>query len=81
MKNDYQIVTFKDKKIRRHWDEKTEKWYFSVVDIIAKNYNLSAKNPNNTNSAVYKSPNEILINIQNSEKKVNQILSEIKDLL
>src|SRR3989344_2289707 len=35
MKNDYQIVTFKDKGIRRHWDGKKEKWYFSVVDIIA----------------------------------------------
>lgn len=35
MINDYQIVTFKDKKIRRHYDEKTETWYFSVVDIIS----------------------------------------------
>lgn len=34
MKNDYKIVTFKDKRIRRHWDTKLEKWYFSVVDII-----------------------------------------------
>lgn len=35
MKNDYQIVAFKNKKIRRRWDKKEEKWYFSVVDIIA----------------------------------------------
>ena len=34
MKNDYQIVSFKNKKIRRRWDEKEEKWYFSVVDTI-----------------------------------------------
>lgn len=34
MKNDYQIVTFKGRKIRRKWDEIQEKWYFSVVDII-----------------------------------------------
>ena len=34
MKNDYQIVTFKDRKIRRQWDEKEEKWYFSVIDVI-----------------------------------------------
>jgi len=26
---------FEEYKIRRHYDEKTEKWYFSVVDIIA----------------------------------------------
>jgi len=30
-----QIAIFEGKKIRRHWDEKKEKWYFSVVDIIA----------------------------------------------
>ncbi|MBI2599324.1 hypothetical protein HYW43_00185 [Candidatus Daviesbacteria bacterium] len=29
------IAVFEGKKIRRHWDEKKEKWYFSVVDIIA----------------------------------------------
>ncbi|MDO8570935.1 MAG: BRO family protein [Candidatus Daviesbacteria bacterium] len=28
------IVVFEDKNIRREWDEKSEKWYFSVVDII-----------------------------------------------
>src|SRR3989338_6697369 len=35
MKNDDQIIAFQSKKIRRHWDEKTETWYFSVVDIIS----------------------------------------------
>lgn len=35
MKNSNQIIAFQSKKIRRHWDEKTEAWYFSVVDIIA----------------------------------------------
>jgi len=29
-----QITIFEGKKIRRHWDEKQKKWYFSVVDII-----------------------------------------------
>jgi len=29
------IAIFKGRKIRRHWDEKEEKWYFSVVDIVA----------------------------------------------
>ena len=28
------IAVFEGKKIRRHWDEKVEKWYFSVVDVI-----------------------------------------------
>lgn len=34
MKNKKQIAIFDGQKIRRHWDEKTETWYFSVVDII-----------------------------------------------
>lgn len=32
--NKKQIAIFDGQKIRRHWDEKTETWYFSVVDII-----------------------------------------------
>lgn len=34
MKNNNQIITFQSKKIRRRWDEKEEKWYFSVIDVI-----------------------------------------------
>ena len=30
-----QIAIFEEKRIRRHWDGKREKWYFSVVDIIS----------------------------------------------
>ncbi|EKE04858.1 MAG: hypothetical protein ACD_19C00429G0018 [uncultured bacterium] len=32
---DTDISIFKGEKIRRVWDEKKEKWYFSVIDIIA----------------------------------------------
>ncbi len=28
------IKLFKDKQIRTHWDEKLEKWYFSIVDVV-----------------------------------------------
>jgi hypothetical protein len=28
------IAIFENKKIRRHWDDEKEEWYFSVVDII-----------------------------------------------
>lgn len=29
------IKLFESKKIRTHWDEEQEKWYFSIVDVIA----------------------------------------------
>jgi hypothetical protein len=29
------IKLFESQKIRSHWDSETEKWYFSVVDVIA----------------------------------------------
>lgn len=35
MKNDTSLAIFETHKIRRHFDEKTEKWYFSVIDIVA----------------------------------------------
>ena len=34
MKGIPKIAIFEGKKIRRQWDEKQEKWYFSVVDVI-----------------------------------------------
>ena len=36
------IAIFEGNKIRRHWDEKNEKWWFSVIDIIA----ILTKQPN-----------------------------------
>lgn len=35
MKNDTSLAIFETHRIRRHFDEKTETWYFSVVDIVA----------------------------------------------
>lgn len=29
------LKLFEDKKIRTHWDEKQEKWYFSIVDVVS----------------------------------------------
>jgi len=33
--NNKQIAIFEGRKIRRLWDEKQEKWHFSVIDIIS----------------------------------------------
>src|SRR3989344_8857287 len=35
IKGDSKLAIFEGRQIRRHWDGKKEKWYFSVVDIVA----------------------------------------------
>lgn len=34
MSKESEIKIFEQKQVRTHWDEKYEKWYFSVVDVI-----------------------------------------------
>ena len=34
-RNENKLAIFEGKKIRRAYDEKQEKWYFSVIDIVA----------------------------------------------
>jgi hypothetical protein len=34
MTNEKQMAIFEGQKIRRIWDEKDEKWYFSIVDVV-----------------------------------------------
>ena len=35
MEQDNQLKIFEDKKIRAKWDDEQEKWYFSIVDVVA----------------------------------------------
>ena len=34
MTKETSIKLFEEKKVRTAWDEKTEEWYFSVVDVV-----------------------------------------------
>jgi len=34
IKNKKQIAIFEWSRIRRHWDDEKELWYFSVVDVV-----------------------------------------------
>lgn len=45
MKKDTSIILFQEQQVRRHWDEEKERWYFSVVDVIA--ILTDSANPNN----------------------------------
>ena len=35
MKKENEIKIFEDKKVRTIWDADKEKWYLSIVDVIA----------------------------------------------
>jgi hypothetical protein len=35
MSKEKAIKLFQDKKVRVHWDQNKEKWYFSIVDVVA----------------------------------------------
>ena len=45
MKKENSIILFNQKEIRRIWDEESELWYFSVVDVIS--VLTESANPNN----------------------------------
>ena len=45
MDNNYKIQIFEDKKIRTAWNEETEEWYFSIVDVVG--VLTDSPNPNN----------------------------------
>ena len=35
MNKEKAIKLFRDQKVRDHWDDNLEKWFFSIVDVIA----------------------------------------------
>lgn len=43
MEQNNSIKLFEDKNIRVAWNEDEEKWYFSVVDIVAVDYQAGRK--------------------------------------
>ncbi len=45
IKKDDSIVLFKEKEVRRLWDDEKELWYFSIVDVIS--VLTESSNPNN----------------------------------
>ncbi len=44
MEKQHSIKLFNDKRVRVHWDNDAEKWYFSIVDVVGI---TDSPNPNN----------------------------------
>ncbi|MBI2459395.1 MAG: hypothetical protein HYV53_02475 [Parcubacteria group bacterium] len=65
--NNKRLTIFEGQKIRRFWDEKQEKWYFPVVDIIQaliqqSNYQIARKYWNKLKERLKKEGNESVSN-------------------
>ncbi|MBI5410020.1 MAG: N-6 DNA methylase [Nitrospirae bacterium] len=56
-------------------------WVVSIEDIIAKNYDLSASNPNEVASIRHRSPDAIAADIASKEVRILDIMEEIQELL
>lgn len=60
------LKLFNDKKIRVKWDENEEKWYFSIVDVVAvlteNNYQTARKYWNKLAQRLREEGNESVTN-------------------
>lgn len=56
-------------------------WVVKVEEIIERNYDLSAKNPNRTKSVVYRKPEELVKSILEKEKEIGNLLVEIRKII
>ena len=54
-------------------------WIVKVEDI--KDYDISAKNPNNSNEEIIRTPNEIFEELEANDKQISNLLSELKVIL
>jgi len=56
-------------------------WIVKVEDIVKRDYDLSAKNPNKAKSVVYRKPDELVKSVLEKEKEIEEILEKIKKIL
>lgn len=75
---DYPIIAFEK------WQKKASSensWIVPVEEIMAKNYDLSAKNPNDKGDIEHKSPAEILRLIASKEIKIQSLIKELEGVI
>lgn len=56
-------------------------WTVSAEEVIAKNYDLSAKNPNGKGNIEHKSPEAILKSIKENETKIRIIIDNLNKII
>ncbi|MFP4022708.1 MAG: N-6 DNA methylase [Candidatus Paceibacterota bacterium] len=70
--------------VREWWNKREENenaWKVSVEEVEKRNYNLDFKNPNGGDKTEHQEPEEIIKNIEESEREIAKLLGEIKSNL
>ncbi|MFP4539881.1 MAG: N-6 DNA methylase [Candidatus Paceibacterota bacterium] len=70
--------------VREWWNKREENenaWKVSIEEVEKRNYNLDFKNPNGGDKTEHQEPEEIIKNIEESEKQITKLLGEIKSNL
>jgi type I restriction enzyme M protein len=56
-------------------------WVTPVAAIVARNYDLSARNPNRTNDFTHRPPEELAADIADKQARIAELVAEIQELL
>ena len=67
MSKENKLKIFQDHSVRTHWDEDQEKWFFSIVDVVAilteqRNFQTARKYWNKLKERLKKEGNETVTN-------------------
>lgn len=56
-------------------------WIVGIDEIMEKDYDLTAKNPNNGGTADHKDPKELLFEIENLDYEIDKVIKDIRTML
>jgi type I restriction enzyme M protein len=59
----------------------TRSWIVEIEELVAKNYDLSAVNPNASEAVAHRHPSAIAADIVSKEQRILEIMQEIQELL
>lgn len=68
----------------KKWQKKEvseNSWVVKVEDIIKRDYDLSAKNPNRVKGIIYRKPEELVKSVLKKEEEIGKILDSLKQNL
>lgn len=85
MKSSEAIKIFEDKKVRTLWDEESEKWYISIVDVVeiltdSKNFQTARKYWNKLKQRLKEEGNETVTNCHQLKMKANDGKMRLTDV-